>query len=152
MHNEADIRITRSCYKEMLTYLCASRSGERGGMLGAKGDLLCRFYPDVDAGSSSFCYTPCTAKLDKQRLAWQKSGIVFCGIAHSHLSNDSRLSKDDRHYIRRIHETLGGKHLFFPVVAIGHDRIGHDRVDVSFFAAHLQQQELIIEEVPIAVV
>lgn len=141
------MKMDRRCYRSMLTHLCADQSREQGGMLGMKDGVLCYFHPDTHALSTKTRYVPCTSELDKKRREWSRDGITFCGIVHSHLAADSRLSDGDRHYVQIILEALGFHRLYFPVAAITPDHI-----DLCFYAARLRQGELQIEEEPLTLI
>jgi len=92
---------------------------ETGGILGGSNGIVTNFIFDIGlSGSDRRHYYPNTDKLNACLLEWQESGIEFYGIIHSHLTNETSLSKGDKSYIKKIMLSMPAdiKELFFPIV------------------------------------
>lgn len=105
--------------------LCSSFSPvppEAGGILGCKDGCICAFvYDPGTPDTSRNCYTPDVVFLNQVIEQWQKQGISFCGIVHSHPTGHKRLSDVDLSYIQTIMESMPEaiQELYFPVVIPG---------------------------------
>lgn len=103
--------------KNALEKLKKSFSGaliESGGMIGSKNGVIVDFC--FDNGGDPEKYVPNVEKLNKKIAEWQKSGISFAGIVHSH-HNDCRLLSDaDINYARTILKSCSMASVCFPIV------------------------------------
>ena len=100
------------------TFFCNSEI-EQGGILGFRSDLnhITDFYPDTFTCSNSIEYRISSDFLNIQIREWAKKNTYFCGIVHSHVSDENRLSHGDIIYIEK--QLLSASHypfLWFPVV------------------------------------
>lgn len=92
---------------------------ETGGILGARGGIVCAAYFDFGRSHSTRAvYEPDIARLNGQIVDWEQSEITFCGMFHSHLPGADTLSDGDRRYIARILAQMPVQiqTLFFPVI------------------------------------
>ena len=92
---------------------------ETGGILGGHNRIITEFEPDKGiAGESEFCYYPNTEKLNNILVEWNKTGIEFYGIIHSHPHNQYTLSNGDLQYIQTIltHMPKSVPWLYFPLI------------------------------------
>ncbi len=67
------------------------------------------------------CYYPDTNKLNNILYQWNQINIEFCGIIHSHISNQTTLSGGDILYINEILFSMPYQYrtLYFPLVVNG---------------------------------
>jgi len=92
---------------------------ETGGILGGNNGVVTEFIFDMGLpGGDIGHYYPNTDKLNSALVEWQKFGIEFYGIVHSHFNFDNSLSLDDELYIRKIMMAMPDtiKMLYFPIV------------------------------------
>ena len=89
---------------------------ETGGILGGMGGVISRFWLDV--GNQYDIYVPNVEKINQIISDWQKAGIEFYGIFHSHSENNESLSSADKRYIVKIMRSMPPQvtHLYFPLV------------------------------------
>jgi len=92
---------------------------ECGGIIGSsEEDVVTDFY--FDAGQScceKAIYTPDILKLNRKIADWEKSGIHFQGLVHSHPIHQKNLSQADVLYIETVMSGLQmGSRLYFPIV------------------------------------
>lgn len=135
------IRMDIKCLQAIVSFVGADLRCERGGILGWKNGGIRYFFPDTQAKAFCDTYTPSMDLLNMKRREWARAGIEFCGIIHSHIAADARLSRGDKNYILRILQTMGGNRMFFPVAAVT-----EDGVVVNFYSAWLQNNELCAAE------
>lgn len=93
------MRIEKSIYEEIVTAF-TNAPIESGGILGRKNDILCKFF--FDGGDSATEYHIRTEVLNPVIAEWAKSGVVFCGIIHSHPNGSGCPSKADKAYAEKI--------------------------------------------------
>lgn len=92
---------------------------ETGGIIGGRNGIISEFYADGGVGDNpEFEYEPDTESLNRIIDEWQKRGIDFYGIYHSHRLCGQTLSKSDKIYISQIMTTLKDYKncLYFPLV------------------------------------
>ena len=115
------MRILNSVYQMILENV-PDHMPETGGMLGGQCDTITTVLFDQgknnDLGHCS--YTPDVAKLNSCLLDWEKNGIEFYGLFHTHFYNVSSLSKGDIAYIKEILNAMpqSKKILYFPIVVL----------------------------------
>lgn len=101
---------------------------EKGGILGAKGEVISIFYLDcVDAQSERYAYVPDIGELNAVIAQWIKTGIRFVGMFHSHPYPQTGLSIADKEYIVKIMEAMPNSvsELHFPIIIPGMGMTGH---------------------------
>ena len=92
---------------------------ETGGILGGRNRIITEFESDKGiASENEFCYCPDTVRLNNILAQWNKAGIEFYGIIHSHPNNQYTLSNGDLQYIRIIlaHMPKSVQCLYFPLI------------------------------------
>lgn len=99
---------------------------EAGCILGMQNGIICEFA--YDAGIPRYdaaIYTPNIEMLNQIIAAWNKKGIFFCGLAHSHPQKQKSLSLNDKNYIINIMKSIpiSIKKLYFPLVFPGSEMI-----------------------------
>lgn len=112
------MNIKESIYLKMLD--CYSvPPPESGGILGIKNSVVCEYYHD----SSSRIGERALYVLDVDTLnlkidVWQKSGIEFAGIIHSHMLGQNTLSSGDIEYIKQVFNNIPEcvDELYFPII------------------------------------
>lgn len=89
---------------------------ETGGILGGTGGVVSRFWLDV--GNQYDIYVPNVEKINQIISDWQKAGIEFYGIFHSHSESNKSLSLADKRYIVKIMRSMPPQVtcLYFPLV------------------------------------
>ena len=112
--------ITKDAYLRLL--LLPSVPPETGGLLGSHHGIIDTICIDRScAFKEKAVYVPNVQYLNRQLLNWQKCGINFEGIFHSHPTNSPELSQDDKAYIQTIMQAmpLHFNKLYFPVILPG---------------------------------
>lgn len=112
------MKIKRDIYEKIL-YSCPVVPPESGGILGGKFEIIDTVV--FDSGEKvleSAVYIPDVNKLNSILVHWQKEGISFYGLFHSHPNGQEELSQDDIEYINTIMLSLpqAVSSLYFPVV------------------------------------
>ncbi len=90
--------------------------------MGCKENVICEIWIDKSPQvTCALVYKPDIERINRQIHQWQKSGIRFCGLFHSHIAEEEALSSDDIAYIHRIVQTIPQDYgqLLFPVVVPG---------------------------------
>lgn len=111
-----NIRIT--IYKQILCF-CPYVPPEVGGIIGASRDIIdsVAFDPGTQLNEAAV-YSPNVKRLNEYIAQWQKNGIEFKGMFHSHPEGQESLSTDDIKYIKSIMLSMPKhvKELFFPII------------------------------------
>lgn len=92
---------------------------ESGGILGIKNGMVCEYYHDNSCRiANKAVYVPNVNILNLKIEEWNKHGIMFSGIIHSHMFGQSKLSSGDIEYIKQIFNNIseGIDELYFPIV------------------------------------
>jgi len=89
---------------------------ESGGILGARKNIICRFYADESCIGNNY-YIPNIKKLNSVIEYWFKSDILFSGIVHSHPNGFNKLSNEDTKYAVEIIKNNNMKSILFPIVS-----------------------------------
>lgn len=113
-----DIRILASVYQKLVSEL-PYPPPECGGILGCKDNTICEIWIDSRPQvNDALVYEPDIKGINHQIYQWQKNGVRFCGLFHSHIAEEETLSGDDITYIRRIVRAIPRDYgqLLFPVV------------------------------------
>lgn len=85
--------------------------------MGEKNGVLCEYYFDKTAKCTKDEYTPNIKKLNRVIKKWQRKGVIFAGIVHSHPNMYDKPSLNDEEYARNlllINPEL--QRLIFPIV------------------------------------
>jgi len=112
------MKIKIEAHNEILNRVPSSPP-ETGGILGGNKGVITEFIFDIGlTGGDIGHYYPNTDKLNRVLVEWQKFGIEFYGIVHSHFNCDNSLSLDDQLYIRKIMMAMPNtiRMLYFPIV------------------------------------
>lgn len=101
---------------------CPAVPPETGGILGCRDGIISEFF--FDSGMPVYdraSYIPDCEKLNGVILEWEKQGVQFCGIVHSHKNGQATLSQNDKNYIAAIMAAMPEtvQRLYFPVVLPG---------------------------------
>ncbi len=112
------LQIYESVYNAIL-FGCPLVPPESGGFLGSKSGVICDF--SLDNGQptdNQGTYRPNYEFLLHTASLWECKNIKFCGIFHTHLSNQETLSSDDKKYIKAImiENRNNFKTMYFPLV------------------------------------
>lgn len=115
---------------------------ELGGILGSKNGVITTFYFDENSQFSNNSYYPCVATLNHQISEWSKSGILFCGVIHSHPRGDTKLSHDDILFARKIIECNISRidKVYFPITTSTNDS------DAFYIRTYVVDPNGIVEE------
>lgn len=114
------MRLLRSVYEILLS--CPPVPPESGGILGENNGIVCEVCLDPAKQSLTQAeYCPDAAYLNAVISGWEKADICFCGIFHTHLPEQTRLSSGDIEYINSVFQNLPAsvEQLYFPVVLPG---------------------------------
>ena len=102
---------------------------ESGGIIGFKNDSICAFEKD-GSYHSRYEYRPDAELLNSIIGEWNREGISFCGIVHSHLYGFNSPSLSDKVYasnLVRFGENIS--EMFFPIVTVNEE----GRAAIDFF-------------------
>lgn len=98
---------------------------EQGGILGMKNGVICEYIHDNSGlETNRAVYVPNIAFLNECIAKWADEGVEFCGMVHSHPSEQKELSSGDYEYIEKIYQLnpqLGIS--FFPLIVGVHEMI-----------------------------
>lgn len=77
---------------------------EAGCVLGGHDDVVTHFFYErgISSRNDFAIYTPDVKKIAEKIREWEKEGIEFLGLAHSHPSGQTSLSSSDAAYIHAI--------------------------------------------------
>lgn len=112
------MKIQRTVYTQLLQ-ACPVPPPETGGILGGRNGIVTTFA--LDRLGTCGTYSPDAEKLNLIISDWEKQGIAFLGIFHTHPLGDSELSIHDRSYVERIMIAMPSRisKLYFPLVFPG---------------------------------
>lgn len=123
-------------------------SFERGGVLGIKDDVLVEFHPVENLSKERSSYIPSFEMLNDIAEDFEKRGVEFAGIIHSHavgMCNGGSLlpSKEDLDFFKNfMEENKQFKKLLFPIITTKDDK--KMIAWYSFESNHLSNEELTI--------
>ena len=93
---------------------------ETGGILGGKRDIVSVYMIDygIETINHYDHYFPDLHKINQILNNWEKSGIDFYGIFHTHFPGGDELSRGDKKYITKIMQAMPPEvnKLFFPII------------------------------------
>ena len=117
---------------------------ETGGILGGTENVISCFW--LDEGNQYDIYVPNVRKINEIISGWQKAGIEFYGIFHSHSKSNKFLSVADKRYIVRIMRSMPPQvtHLYFPLV--------FPKIRVVPYCAEIKNQSVTIVQETIEIV
>lgn len=110
------MKIKKCIYKEIITLPC--KISEYGGIIGGMNDMVTVF--EVDSGlktQDNGSYIPDVFVINKCIDIWSKHGISFLGMFHTHITDNTLLSGNDKQYITNI--MMRNKvcnRLYFPIL------------------------------------
>lgn len=114
------MRITKELYEEIMKTV-NSAPPESGGIFGSKDNINVIVFYDEGIKSEKMCtYIPNVELLNNIILKWNKEGIVFSGMFHTHYFGVKALSYGDRDYIEKIMLSMPKEvnELYFPIVVM----------------------------------
>ena len=112
------MKIRKTIYNKIIN-LCPVVPPETGGIIGQQNGII--GFAEFDSGTlQSDCavYIPTVEKLNPVIEKWNRSGIEFVGMFHSHPIGQETLSKDDVEYIHSVFDSMPDSvtELYFPIV------------------------------------
>lgn len=112
------MKIQKEIYNKIL-YLCQVVPPEIGGIIGQQNGII--GFAEFDSGTvKSDCavYIPNVKKLNSVIEKWNRWGIEFVGMFHSHPIGQETLSMDDIEYIHSVFDSMPDSvtELYFPIV------------------------------------
>ncbi|MDO4294573.1 MAG: hypothetical protein Q4D90_00240 [bacterium] len=139
-------KISKRIYDEILDK-CHIAPPEMGGYIGEKNGIIDKVVFDVGIQSKEKAtYIPDSVLLNQTFQIWNEEKIEFCGIFHTHLSEQRCLSVGDKEYIKRIMAINKNclKSLYFPIVI--------PKQEILLFLAIWDMDNLRIVKVPIKII
>lgn len=136
------MKILKNVYQAIVND--CSTSSEVGGILGVTSDIITHYQFDTPIDLSEYFYRPNTKSLNLAISEWQKLGIAFAGIFHSHPTGITSLSFGDETYIKKIMRVISLSPLFFPIIA--------PQNEMQLYKATLENSEITIITEPIDIV
>ncbi len=115
---------------------------EQGGIMGIKNSIVCEYYHDNSQNATERAvYEPDINAFNQRIEEWDKYGIQFSGIIHSHLLEQNTLSSGDKEYIKQIFDNLpkGVDELYFPIII-------PETKQVFSFVAKRKDKDVIIQQ------
>lgn len=112
------MKITQSIYEKILNKYPIPPP-EQGGILGIRNGVVCKYYHDITCTiTESSVYELDVDSLNEKIEEWERKGIEFAGIIHSHMLGQDTLSSGDKAYIKTLFNNLPEwiKELYFPIV------------------------------------
>lgn len=125
------MEIRNTIYNQVLNY-CPNVPPEVGGILGASNDVIDAVFFDCGLHRHKMAiYTPNVDRLNKAIIQWQKDGIQFLGLFHSHPKGQETLSSDDIEYIKSILFGISESvnELYFPIVIPNSHIVSHKAIN-----------------------
>lgn len=119
--------ISQTVFQEIFTSFPAVPP-ENGGILGQKDGVICAYLHDrKEQSADNATYCPDVQWMNTCIEAWEKAGIQFAGIVHSHPGDNGDLSTEDRVYICEIMAAMPDSitELLFPIMLPGKRLVGH---------------------------
>lgn len=112
------VKIQLEVYKKIMS-LCKDNTNETGGYLGKTGQTICEF--EFDSGIRSEnqgIYKINEERLDNVLKKWESDNILLCGILHTHLTGNGKLSQGDIIFIEKFmrYNMSNYKEFYFPIV------------------------------------
>ena len=135
------MRICRDIYNNILISV-NEIPPESGGILGERDKIVQFVEYDEGVKNEKMCsYSPNVEKLNLVIQDWQRKGIMFCGIFHTHFFGVETLSEGDILYIKSIMKQmpLEIKKLFFPIVVL-------PQREMIVYVVNREQEQLIIKK------
>lgn len=133
------VMITRSVYNCLLQDLTLPPP-EVGGILGEVDGVICKaeHIADVSGERLYGTYTPDIKQINWLIKNWEKRGVKFCGIFHTHFPKGEKLSRNDIQYIQKIMEVMpmSVSELLFPIVL--------PQEKIVFYVAEKQEEKVVI--------
>ncbi len=136
------MRIFENTYRNLMNAM-PDAPPELGGILGGNHSVICAYMIDTGTGKGCGCsYAPDVEMLNAEIKEWQKRGIAFQGMFHTHFFGVRTLSDGDIAYITAIMQTMPQSlsELHFPVVVLP------DREMTSYLAVRSGNEVTIREE------
>ena len=108
---------------DLIDSLISGNPPETGGIIGsAEGNVIDNAVMDISTAPIGHpcSYAPNVDFLNENIEAWQRKGIGFKGVFHTHLAGVETLSCADKHYIDIIMKAMPDEigYLFFPVFVL----------------------------------
>lgn len=116
---------------------------ESGGILGMKNDVVCQYYHDnSNIEERAAIYVLDVVTLNQKIDEWQKIGVEFAGIIHSHMLGQNTLSLGDIEYIKQTFNNIPEcvDELYFPII------IPEDKHVISFVAKRSEKDVIIRQD------
>lgn len=133
------MRIRKDTCQQILSAY-SSVPPEQGGILGMKNGVICEYIHDNSGlETNRAVYVPNIAFLNECIAKWADEGVEFCGMVHSHPSEQKELSSGDYEYIVKIYQfnpQLGI--LYFPIIVGDHD--------MMVYIANMVEEKVVIRK------
>lgn len=114
------MNISAGTYERILSSM-PNDPPEIGGIMGSIDGVVCRYQIDEGLTANRGCfYSPNVVFLNKVINDWQRDGILFQGIFHTHFFGVQTLSDGDIAYIKTIMAAMPEfiSKLYFPIVVM----------------------------------
>lgn len=122
------MKILRKAYNSLLNDT-PPLPPETGGILGGNDGIISEIFFDQneDIHNAPAIYVPNIGLINKTIESWERTGISFYGMFHSHYSRDRELSPGDRKYILEIMRAMPRtiSRLYFPIILPGEAVFGY---------------------------
>lgn len=122
------LRIKRQLWKKIFNFN-SNDVYETGGFFGIKGKKICSY--EFDSGRDSVSsgeYMPNLNLFYRSLKQWEKEGIEYVGILHTHLNHQGTLSGGDYKYLDELMKLNKNLQVFFTAILIPNEKIYFYRV------------------------
>lgn len=126
---------------QLITHSYPAVPPENGGILGIRDGVVCEYLHDRSSQlTDKAVYIPDVQWINCCIEEWNRKGISFGGIIHSHLSGQMYLSDTDKEYIHLIMNAMPGSvnKLYFPIIIPGEK--------IICFSAWKTERDVVIRE------
>lgn len=133
--------IKESIYLKLLDCYSAPPP-EGGGILGMKNNVVCEYFHDNSSRiAEKAIYVLDVETLNRKIDEWQKLGIEFSGIIHSHMLGQNTLSSGDIEYIKQMFNNIPEcvDELYFPIII-------PEAKQVISFVAKRSEKDVIVQQ------
>lgn len=136
------IIFSQKVYSNMIKWL-QYKPFEVGGLLGKK-QIICECELDINTIRKIGEYYPDQHFYEQTIANWNKKGVEFCGIAHTHINNQGSMSKKDVSYIKAIMNLNRNVYtqLYFPIII---------SQEVIIFYAFWEKEQIKIKKIDIEI-
>lgn len=111
------IRITKCVYQKIMDTI-GKYPHETGGVLGIKDGTVCKYFFDKKSIGKDDTYSPDVDSINNIISEWEREGIEYAGMIHSHPDDMKKLSYADVYYANKLMDCNNMSDILFPLVVM----------------------------------